>query len=545
MSSKEQVHSDNKLISKKKRLRPDVQNFDTPTQQTHPATIIKRAKLAPSSLTPRDVLQLQRTLGNRAVTRLIQAKLTIGPSGDQYEQEADRVAEQVVSTLASPTVQLQEEEEEEMEMRVQGTLASPTVQLQEEEEEEIQPKSLPKRLAESNVNLAAVNSLARGTDEQDILRSEEQREVNQPAIALESYSDRARRLWVSRPSRSGAQGEQTVPETLADRILNTKGQGGPVPPVIQHTMSTRLGYDFDNVRVKTNAEAADLSQQLGARAFTHGSDIWLGQGENANDTKLMAHELTHVVQQGAAPQIAPKTKLNLESKVLSHLQAALTGGHPDTSIYRQAIQRFRRENDIGRLAALQRRLLERPTAMDVVQADKINSVRLAGCGGKGGATAPAGGTVLVPTSLPKIGTIVADSNVKTVRGEDWKAGKKDYFERFGWVMWDAGTKKMKVTGRATGDELGVSPGATPADAHPVYMVGHYHTHPPLSPDMKKKRKKYFKKTKKEMYPIGPSDADKGFANGRNSPGVVEDFTSTARKAGKTKDYFYGPKQRAV
>lgn len=153
---------------------------------------------------------------------------------------------------------------------------------------------------------------------------------------------------------------------------------------------------------------------------------------------------------------------------------------------------------------------------------------------------------MVPTSFPKIGTIITDSNVKKARDEDWKAGKKDYFERFGWVMWNSGTKKCKVTGRKTGNELGVTPDLTDmVDVPPVYMVGHYHTHPPLSKDMKKKRKKYFKKTKKEMYPIGPSQADKDAANGLNSPGVVEDFTSTARKAGKTKDYFYGPKQRKV
>lgn len=47
------------------------------------------------------ILQFQRTLGNRAVGRLIQAKLTIGAPGDKYEQEADRVAQQVMR-MSSP-----------------------------------------------------------------------------------------------------------------------------------------------------------------------------------------------------------------------------------------------------------------------------------------------------------------------------------------------------------------------------------------------------------------------------------------------------------
>ncbi|MBC8076701.1 MAG: DUF4157 domain-containing protein, partial [Chloroflexales bacterium] len=45
--------------------------------------------------------------------------------------------------------------------------------------------------------------------------------------------------------------------------------------------------------------------QIQARAFTYGSHIWLGRGESESDQRLMAHELTHVVQQGSAPGHAP------------------------------------------------------------------------------------------------------------------------------------------------------------------------------------------------------------------------------------------------
>ncbi len=53
-------------------------------------------------LTPQGVLQLQRTVGNRAAGRFIQAKLKVGQPGDKYEQEADRVAAQVVNQINSP-----------------------------------------------------------------------------------------------------------------------------------------------------------------------------------------------------------------------------------------------------------------------------------------------------------------------------------------------------------------------------------------------------------------------------------------------------------
>jgi len=147
-------------------------------------------------------------------------------------------------------------------------------------------------------------------------------------------------------------------------------------------------------------------------------------------------------------------------------------------------------------------------------------------------------------AYPSINSITGDSKVKEARDEDWQAGKKDYLERFGWMTWDAKTKKYEVTGRRTGNEFGVSPGPAPADAPPVYAVGHYHTHPPLSEKMKKDQKEYREKTGKEMFPIGPSSADKGFATNHNSPGIVEDFITALRwPSWLTWDFKYGPTKR--
>ena len=50
----------------------------------------------PAAITPNDILTLQRTAGNRAVTQLLQAKLSVGSVGDKYEQEADQVADDVL-----------------------------------------------------------------------------------------------------------------------------------------------------------------------------------------------------------------------------------------------------------------------------------------------------------------------------------------------------------------------------------------------------------------------------------------------------------------
>lgn len=71
MPSKEQPYSNDKISSKQRSPKPTTGNLNVARQQTHPATLIQRAKLDPRSLTPRDVLQLQRTIGNQAVGRLL------------------------------------------------------------------------------------------------------------------------------------------------------------------------------------------------------------------------------------------------------------------------------------------------------------------------------------------------------------------------------------------------------------------------------------------------------------------------------------------
>lgn len=89
--------------------------------------------------------------------------------------------------------------------------------------------------------------------------------------------------------------------------------GQPLDGGAKSRMGAAFGYDFSGVRVHTGGEAAGLSEQLNARAFTVGSEIAFGPGEYQPGTMigdaLIAHELAHVVQQqgGQAPT-APQSK---------------------------------------------------------------------------------------------------------------------------------------------------------------------------------------------------------------------------------------------
>ena len=93
---------------------------------------------------------------------------------------------------------------------------------------------------------------------------------------------------------------------LAVRV-QSPGAGRPLPRDLRTQMETSLGADFSQVRIHDNAVDRSDADRLNARAFTHGSDIWIGSSGSATDRKLLAHELTHVVQQsGGQPGLVQR-----------------------------------------------------------------------------------------------------------------------------------------------------------------------------------------------------------------------------------------------
>jgi hypothetical protein len=180
----------------------------------------------------------------------LQAKLTIGKPGDQYEQEADRVASQVVEQINSPdaaqstqgqSVQRQEEPEEELQAKPEIT----PLQRQEEKPEELKAKSTLKRGEEIAVGEAS--------------------------------------------------------EDLESAINRARGSGQPLDRGLQAQMGQAMGADFSGVRVHTDTQSHELNQSIQAKAFTTGQDVFFRSGAydpgSRGGQELLAHELTHVVQQ--------------------------------------------------------------------------------------------------------------------------------------------------------------------------------------------------------------------------------------------------------
>lgn len=184
----------------------------------------------------------------------MQAKLTVNNPGDPFEREADRVADTVMRAPAEP---------------VFFKPAVPPIQRAcehcEAEEEKLQREE-------------------EGSDE--------------GAVFLQGNGD----------------GPPVVSNAASEAITQSRGKGASLSGDTKDFMESRFGRSFEDVRLHTDGEAARLSSGLNAQAFTHGSDIYFNAGKfdpgSSGGRHLLAHELTHVVQQNGSNiqriQRAPK-----------------------------------------------------------------------------------------------------------------------------------------------------------------------------------------------------------------------------------------------
>ena len=208
-----------------------------------------------------------------------QAKLTISQSGDMYEREADRVAEEVMGL---------------------GIDNAGLSQLQSISRSAIKPPVLVQRQDDKSVDDEQEESVEHdedsGSNDVDLTGDEEEDEI----VADETGMPKL---------------ESGVPPSQASSIPIPAGVGRPLDPDARLFMEQRIGHDFSHVRIHTDPQAISSARQLRAHAYTVGSDIYFNANRynpsNAEGLKLLAHELTHVVQQTghhpAKPQVQRKT----------------------------------------------------------------------------------------------------------------------------------------------------------------------------------------------------------------------------------------------
>lgn len=150
-------------------------------------------------------------------------------------------------------------------------------------------------------------------------------------------------------TRHATGGTDTAPASV-DRVLASSGR--PLDSSLQQDMGQRFGHDFSRVRVHTDAKAAESARAVSARAYTVGHDIVFAEGHYdpgvEEGRKLLAHELTHTIQQSAfaSAAVPPHQPIGIEPPGTSLEQAAeergtrLTNSSGAlTSIHRIALQR--------------------------------------------------------------------------------------------------------------------------------------------------------------------------------------------------------------
>jgi hypothetical protein len=97
-------------------------------------------------------------------------------------------------------------------------------------------------------------------------------------------------------------GQTQLDDETASRINRERGGGQQLDERLREQMESTFGYDFSDVRVHASPEADGLNEEMGAKAFTTGEDIFFRQDaydpHSSGGQELIAHELTHVVQQG-------------------------------------------------------------------------------------------------------------------------------------------------------------------------------------------------------------------------------------------------------
>lgn len=120
---------------------------------------------------------------------------------------------------------------------------------------------------------------------------------------------------LTRAPQEQADNDADADTTTAAHAIAHKDTGSPVDSSLRSTLEPRMGADLSGARVHNDNSANKAADSINARAFTHGNDIFLGTGQSPTDTRLMAHELTHVMQQSPEPTMArakkPKAEVEL------------------------------------------------------------------------------------------------------------------------------------------------------------------------------------------------------------------------------------------
>ena len=291
----------------------------------------------------------------------VQTKLKIGAPGDKHEKQADAMADKVVNTPVNPKsvqtkesdskvqrqgteeeaqaklqrqgeeeevqTQVQKQEEEETQAKLQKQEEEEAqAKLQKQEEEEAQPKLQKQEEEEAQAKLQrqeeeepaqaklqkqeeeeAQAKLQKQEEEETQAKLQKQEEEEaQPKLQKQEEEEaqaKLQRQEEEEPAQAKLQRKEEADATpdFEMKLAGTKGGGSPMPKDVRDEMEQKFGTSFKRVKIHSDSESYMLCEEINAQAFTRGNHIYFNKGKFSPGTKegklLLAHELTHVVQQ--------------------------------------------------------------------------------------------------------------------------------------------------------------------------------------------------------------------------------------------------------
>ncbi len=234
---------------------------------------------------------------------LLQPDLEIGEPDNIYERQADAIADQVMMEPAGTeedVLQMETMEEEEM-VQMEPVEEEEVLQMESMEEEEMaqmEPVEEEEVLQMESMEEEEMAQME-PVEEEEVLQMESMEE--EEMLQMDPLEEEE--LLQTKPFlQANDSGAMAASPGLSAKISSSQGTGSPLDPSVQREMSNKIGSDFSNVNIHTGHDAAAMSSEIGARAFTVGNDIYFNQGQYAPHSSggkhLLAHELAHTVQQG-------------------------------------------------------------------------------------------------------------------------------------------------------------------------------------------------------------------------------------------------------
>ncbi len=330
-----------------KKLANDIQKQEENNKEIQQKPLIE-------TITP--VVQLKQEK-----EEIVQNKLDPPKKEESKTSEIFAAPKALIQNKPEEEIQKQTEKDKEIQQKPLVETITPVVQLKQENEEIVQNKldTAKKEESKTNENFTSSKALIQNKPEEEIQKQvEKTNEVQQKNTAetsLQEIQPKNEILQkkpeplkkesnippkvplVSKPiiqtkpeeevqqkkeeETQGKEEEQSLQmsaagdatpnnNNLESNLNSSRGGGSPLPQNTKTEMESGFGADFSNVRVHNDSNAVQMNKQLGSQAFATGNDIYFNEGKfnpaSQSGKHLLAHELTHTVQQGASVRMKPE-----------------------------------------------------------------------------------------------------------------------------------------------------------------------------------------------------------------------------------------------